>query len=203
MKKIVLASLLLSFNFLTFCQNKKPVGVKVAVADSTPPALRARALPDFKVLTDVIKKDGKQDSIWFTNDSFPSKKPIVFVYFSPECGHCQHEMKEIEKNMDSLKNAFFLFVCNSRFLIDSVKSFEAKYNTAIYPNMVLGKELTYFLPVYYNIGFTPYMAIYDTKRNFVKAYDQGTTMPELIKLLRALPSENVIDKKTQKKHGAK
>ena len=126
MKKILLASLLLSFNFLTFCQNKKPADSAAKVDSSKLPAyLRTKDLPVIKLYADIKTKDGKQDTTLFTNANLPDNKPTVIIYFSPECGHCQHEMKEIEKNMDSLKNAFFVFV--SRFPVDSIKNFEKKY----------------------------------------------------------------------------
>ena len=200
MKKILFASLLLSFNFLTFCQNKKPVDIKAAKVDSSklPAYLRTKDLPNITLYVDILKKNGKQDTTVFTNANLPANRPIVIVYFSPECGHCQHEMKEIEKNIDSLKNAFFVFVC--RFPVDSIKGFETKYNTSIYPNMVFGKEASYYIPVFFDRKFTPFMAIYDAKKQFVKSYDQGANMRELIPLIASLTVENVIDKKSKKKH---
>ncbi len=203
MKKILLASVLLSFNFLTFCQNKKtsdPNGKPADKVDSTklPAYIKTKDLPMIKMLVDVTTTNGKQDTTWFTNANLPYNRPIIVIYFSPECGHCQHELKELEKNIDSLKDAFFVFV--SRFPIDSIKSFEKKYNTSIYPNMVFGKEATYFIPVFYDIKFTPFMAIYDRKKQFVKSYDQGTVMHELIQLVNTLAAENEVEKKSKKKH---
>jgi len=203
MKKILLASLLLSFNFLTFCQNKKPTDKIATKIDSSklPAYLRTKDLPVITLYTDITKKDGKQDTTLFTNDNLPSNRPVVIIYFSPECGHCQHEMKEIEKNIDSLKNAFFVFV--SRFPVDSIKGFEKKYNTSNYSNMVFGKEASYYIPVFYDIKFTPFMAIYDSKKQYVKSYDQGADMHELNQLIAKLTVENEIDKKSKKKHTVK
>ena len=199
MKKILLASLLLSFNFLTFCQNKKPADSASKVDSSKLPAyLRTKDLPVIKLYADIKTKDGKQDTTLFTNANLPDNKPTVIIYFSPECGHCQHEMKEIEKNMDSLKNAFFVFV--SRFPVDSIKNFEKKYNTSIYPNMVFGKEASYYIPVFFDIKFTPFMAVYDSKKQYVKSYDQGADMHELNLLIAKLSTEKAIDKKSKKKH---
>lgn len=201
-----MASLLLSFNFLTFCQNKKTsdvAGKSNEKLDSTklPAYLRTKNMPLIKMLLDVRTNESKQDSVWFTNDSLPANKPIILVYFSPECAHCQHEMKEIIKNIDSLKNAFFVFV--SRFPIDSIKNFEKKYNTSIYPNMVFGKEASYYIPVFFDIKFTPFTAIYNAHKQYVKSYDQGANMHELNQLVASLSVENVIDKKRNKKQKGK
>ncbi len=206
MKKILLASILLSINFLTFCQNKKTsdsTGKATDKVDSTklPAYLKTKDMPNLNILLDVVTKDGKQDTTRFTNADLPNDRPIILIYFSPECGHCQHEMKEIEKNIDSLKDAFFVFA--SRFPVDSIKKFEVKYNTGKYPNMVFGKEASYYLPVFFDIKFTPFMAIYDKKKQFVKSYDQGVEMHELDQLIAKLSVENVIDKKSKKKHTTK
>ena len=206
MKKILLASLLLSINFFSFCQNKKPTDIKpipVVVKDSLPKYAKDKVIPGFKFLIDVKKDEatGKLDSTWFANENLPNKRPIVIIYFSPECSHCHHEMKEIIKNMDSLKNAFFVLV--SYHNLDSIKGFETKYNTRSFQNMVIGRDTKYFLPVYYDIKFTPFMAVYDTQKNFVKAYDMGANMHELIQLVNTKPADVIIDKKSKKKHTPK
>ena len=203
MKKIVLASLLLSFNFLTFCQNKNPSATTTPAKDSLPKYAKDKVLPNFKIVVDVRLKDASRkllDTTLFTNANLPVNRPVVIVYFSPECGHCHFEMKEIIKNIDSLRNAFFVFT--SRYPIDSIKGFANKYKVSSYPNMIMGKDPTYFFPVYYNISFTPFIAVYDTNKNFVKAYPEGANMHELISLVNTPPAENVIEKKSKKKHTA-
>lgn len=204
MKKILLASLLLSINFFTFCQNKKSTDIiPLVIKDSLPKYAKNKVIPSFKILIGVSKKDaaGKMDSTWFSNENLPNNRPIVIIYFSPECSHCVHEMKEIEKKMDSLKNAFFVFA--SYHPLDSIKNFEIKYNISSYPNIAMGRDTKYFLPVYYDVKYTPFMAVYDTHKNFAKAYDQGANMHELIQLVNAKPAEIVIEKKSKKKHNPK
>ena len=200
MKKILFASLLLSINFFSFCQNKKPADIKPAVVkDTIPKYVKDKIIPDFKFLINVAKNNtsGKLDSSWFSKDNLPSNRPVVIIYFSPECSHCHHEMKELMKNIDSLKNAFFVMA--SYHPLDSIKGFETKYNTNSLQNFVIGRDTKYFLPVYYDIKFTPFMAVYDNQRNFVKAYDMGANMQELIKLINTKPIENLLDKKKKKK----
>ena len=195
MKQIILASLLISFGFLSFCQNKNTFDTKFdnnKKVDSLP-AFARQPIPNFRLLVSVKGKD----SIWFSNNDMPKNRPIAIIYFSPECGHCQFEMKEIEKNMDSLKDVFFVFA--SFHPIDSLYSFEKKYNIPSYPNIVMGRDTKYFLPIYYSVKFTPFFALYDPQGKFVKSYDQGVKMPELIKLVNELPITKIIDKKSKKK----
>jgi hypothetical protein len=106
-------------------------------------------------------------------------------------------MKEIMKNIDSLKKA--MIIMGSFHPIDSLKGFTAKFATAPYKNIVIGRDEKYFLPVFYKVKFTPYVAVYDANHQFVKAYEQGANMAELISIVNASPAEIVPDKKSKKK----
>lgn len=63
----------------------------------------AAAIPDF---TFYILKSG----IRFTKEDLAKTGNIVFIFFDPTCGHCQHEANDIGKHYDQVKNANFYFV---------------------------------------------------------------------------------------------
>ncbi|MFP5040928.1 peroxiredoxin family protein [Parasediminibacterium sp. JCM 36343] len=186
--------------------NKKdtiPLAKQASHAQSTSPVLKdtitpqymGLAFPDFRILQSVNKKS--KDSTWFSPKDLPTKRPLVITYFSPECGHCHHEMKEILKNMDSLKQAFFVFA--SFHDLDSIKGFAEKYELSKYSNIAMGRDTKYYLPVFYHVKFTPFVAVYDADRMLVKVYEQGADMHEMIQLVNAAPAGNATDKKSKKK----
>jgi len=161
--------------------------------DSNAAYLRTKKLPEFKLLLSAKNKD----SVWFSDANIPANRPIIVIYFSPDCGHCQHEMREIIKNFDSLKKPFFVFC--SFHPIDSIRAFATKYNLEKYPNMVMGRDVKYYIPVFFDVKFTPFVALYNTKKDFVTEYRQGIKMPELIQLIESMPVENELEKKRNKK----
>ncbi len=216
MKKIFIAASILVTTLFASAQHKKESTAPKAdsnIPDTIPAYIKDKNIPHFSLLLDVkgldtLKTDTKKnkkalkaiaskDSIWFSSDDIPAKRPAIIIYFSPECGHCQHEMREIMKNIDSLKKA--MIVMGSYFLLDSIKSFAVKYATAPHNNLVLGRDEKFFFPVYYKIKFYPYIAVYDANHQFVKAYEQGANMAELISIVNASPAEIVPDKKSKKK----
>jgi thiol-disulfide isomerase/thioredoxin len=146
--------------------------------DTTAPYLKTKKIPDFSILDCRITTD----SIWINNNALPKNKSVVFIYFSPECSHCELETEEIKKHMDSLKNATFVFV--SYHPIEKIKAFYNKYDLGKYSNVMMGRDLKYFIPSFFRVEFTPFVAVYTPQGNFLKAYKQGADMTELIGLVQ-------------------
>jgi hypothetical protein len=139
------------------------------------PYRKDSVLPSFRILQ-------TDSSTWFTKSQLPKSEFTIIIYFSPDCGHCQYEAKEIVKNIDSLKNTFMLWV--SYKSISEIREFYHTYGLDKLPNLRIGRDPLYALPSFYQVRFTPFVAVYDSKGIFVKAYDKGVEMVELNALLR-------------------
>ncbi len=147
--------------------------------DTTAQYLKTKRIPAFKVLH---LNSTITDSVWFKNDSLPKDKNIVFIYFSPECGHCEHETEQIVKHIDKLQNAFFVFV--SYHEMDKLKAFYDKYDLARFANIRMTRDPQYFIPSFFRVEFTPFVAVYDSKGNFKQAFKQGAEIKELLPLVQ-------------------
>jgi len=151
---------------------------KISAQDNTPvrpdaPYLTNKNIPAFSLLL----ADGKN----FTQSNIPTSKYTIIIYFSPDCGHCQHEATEMVKNIDSLKHTYIVWA-GSRS-IPELKAFSEKYGLIGCPNMVCGQDQQYSIPSYYQVKYTPFVAVYDNRKQFVKAYEMGVEIPELLKLI--------------------
>ncbi len=141
--------------------------------DTVPPYKKTTKIPEFAIL--------QPDSTWFTNKQLPENKPLVIIYFSPDCGHCQMAAGEFVKGMDKLKGVELVWV--SYHSPDQIKEFADAYKLSQYSNVVMGRDPNYKIPVFYKIQFTPFMAVYDKKGTFLQAYQQGTTPDTIAKLI--------------------
>jgi thiol-disulfide isomerase/thioredoxin len=146
--------------------------------DNTPvrpdaPYLTNKNIPAFSLLL----ANGEN----FTQNNIPTSKYTIIIYFSPDCGHCQHEATEMVKNIDSLKPVYFVWA-GSRS-IPELKAFSEKYGFNALPNLVCGQDQQYSIPSYYQVKYTPFVAVYDNKKQFIKAYEMGVEIPELLKLI--------------------
>lgn len=165
MKKLFFVVLLSLIGSLSYAQE---TGAEM------PPFLKTKKLPEFTIL--------QTDSTWFTKQQLPASDFTIIVYFSPDCGHCQYEAKEMMSVMDSLKNSFILWV-SYRDMAD-IKGFAQEYGFFNYKNLKVGRDPNYGIPSFFQVKYTPYVAVYDKKGNYIKAFEGGVEMPDLLALLK-------------------
>lgn len=140
-----------------------------------PPFMKTKKLPEFNIL--------QTDSTWFSKQQLPAADFTIIVYFSPDCGHCQYEAKEMMNNMDSLKNTFILWV-SYRDMAD-IKGFAEIYGFYNHKNLKVGRDPNYAIPSFFQVKYTPYVAVYNKKGEYLKAYEGGVEMAELNRFLSA------------------
>jgi thiol-disulfide isomerase/thioredoxin len=156
MKKLYLIIAVLLFPTTAFLQT---------VVDNNAPYLKTKEIPSFKIFQST-------DSTLFTKDNLPANKSIILIYFNTECGHCQYEANQIAHKMDSLQNAFFVWI-DYHHTVTEIASFANKYKLDQFNNVVLGKESGFVIIPFYRIELTPYIAIYNVQHKFVKDFRKG------------------------------
>ena len=152
------------------------VSAQTPAENDNAPYKKDPKLPPFRILQ-------TDSTTWFTKDQLPKSDFTIIIYFSPDCGHCQYEAKEVVKNMDSLKNTFQVWV--SYKSITEIKEFYHHYGLDKFSNVRMGRDPMYGIPSFYQVKFTPFVAVYNKNGIFVKAFEMGVEMPELNALLRA------------------
>jgi thiol-disulfide isomerase/thioredoxin len=143
--------------------------------DTIPPYQKdSLHIPQFTVL--------KTDSTYANQSVIPKDKPVVIIYFSPECGHCQITADDFSKRMKDLKDIYFVWV--SYYPLPEIKEFNEKFNLQQFNNITIGRDPNYTIPSYYRVKFTPFMAVYNKEHHLIKTYGQGADVDTLIKLLK-------------------
>jgi thioredoxin-related protein len=138
---------------------------------------QAGKLPPFR----MVQANGKV----FKAEDLPMAKPIVIIYFSPECDHCEVLMKDLIKHKTTLESASIAMI--THLPVNAVSKFVQHYKVANYKNIYVGTEgTTNFVREYYNITHMPFMALYTKNGNLVNIYRKEGELPELIKTLNNL-----------------
>ncbi|MBI5858516.1 MAG: redoxin domain-containing protein [Sphingobacteriales bacterium] len=109
------------------------------------------------------------DSTGFTKEQLPKKKPVMLMVFSPMCEHCQHETEDLVKSIDKFKNITIVMATMMPF--DSMMNFRAKYGLAKYKNIIMGQDIQFFLPPYYDIHTLPFLAFYDKRGKLISVFE--------------------------------
>jgi thioredoxin-related protein len=121
----------------------------------------------------------------FIATELPKNKPIIIIYFDPDCDHCQKLMNDVFKKINSFKKAEIVMVTFKP--VEEVAAFEKKYKTHNYSNINVGTEGTsYQLRNYYKLINMPFTALYDKDQKFTYSYGQDISVDDLIKRLQNL-----------------
>jgi thioredoxin-related protein len=121
----------------------------------------------------------------FHASSLPQGKPIIVIYFSPECDHCHVLMKEWFKHAGNFRKASVAMIT---FLpLNSVALFEKEYNTNQHSNIIAGTEGTaFFVRNYYKVLDLPFVALHDKNGNLISTYSKDIPLNTLAAKLKQL-----------------
>lgn len=134
-------------------------------------------IPAFKIL--------QTNGHFFQGSELDKHKPVVLIYFAPDCPHCQVLMEGLFKNLAVFRKTQLVLVTFKP--VSELQLFERQFNTAKYANIKTGTEgTTYFLRYYYNINTTPFTAVFN-KGHMVCSYrNTDTPISEIIDCVKKL-----------------
>src|SRR4051812_31730937 len=96
----------------------------------------ADSLPPFK----MVLSDGSL----FTPDRIPRNKPLILIYFSPDCDHCRVLMNEFFRRVKDFKQAEVVMITFKP--LNEVNRFISEFNVNQFHNITVGREVpAYFI----------------------------------------------------------
>ncbi len=104
------------------------------------------------------------------------------MLFSPECSHCQHTAEELQQYKEELKN--IEIVMATMHSITQMNQFIQTYRLNELPNVVVGKDIYYILPPFYNIRNLPFMAFYDRKGKLISVFEGSLPMQKVVAVFK-------------------
>ena len=122
----------------------------------------------------------------FSSSQISKQKPLIIIYFAPDCEHCQILMTELFKKITDFKTAQIL---NGHFsTVDrSCLRLKKRYQTAKYSNIKVGTEVpVFFFKNKYKLEHTPFTALFSKNGKLIVSYKEQTPVPDLIKRLKSL-----------------
>ena len=162
MKSILLLILNLSLALVSFSQE-----------DSLPVYKRFPYIPQFTIYK-------APDSTQFTRENL-KKKSSVFIVFSPDCEHCQHETKDLLSNIDKFKKSQIIMVTYLPY--EEMMQFYKDYKIAEYPMITMGRDAKFFFPVFYRVSSFPSIFVYDKNGNLTQSFEGTTSIDKIVAAL--------------------
>jgi glutaredoxin len=134
-------------------------------------------IPAFK----LVLSDGKN---YFNSAQIEKNKPLMLIYFDPDCDHCKQFAANLEKNIARFSNVQIVMICASPNLY-LLKKFAVENKLSTYPNVKIGTEGIYH-PVmnFYHVQITPFTAVYNSKAILVSSYRNVPSIEDLVAHLK-------------------
>jgi len=136
--------------------------------------LRFPGLPQFSIAK-------ASDSTAFTRDNLYKRKSTVFILFSPDCEHCQHETKSLIANMGKFKNAQIVMITYMPY--NMMRQFYNDYKIANYPLITMGRDGKYLLPSFFKVKSLPAIYVYDKKGKFKQSFEGSVKIEKIAEAL--------------------
>lgn len=101
-------------------------------------------------------------------NQIPTGKPIVILFFRPDCPHCQEETRTFIQNKEALKNVQIYLLTGSPF--EKVKGFYQSFRLDQYPNITVANEYDHSFSKVFKPKVVPYTAVYDKNKSLKKVF---------------------------------
>lgn len=122
------------------------------------------------------------DSTSFSKEKLNKKKATMIMLFSPDCDHCKHETEELIKRMDEFRDVQIIMATPLPF--DKMKEYYQHYGLAKYPNIKMGQDAKFMLPVFFNIKSFPFLAFYNKKQELISVFEGSMPMDQVLAELK-------------------
>jgi len=138
--------------------------------DKRPDYLKNPSIPEFTVYK-------APDSTAFTNNDLKEKEATLLMIFSPECGHCQNETRELIKNIDHFKHTQILMVTWLPY--SEMSAFYHDYKIGEHPQITMGWDRKDFFLPYYHVQTYPQLVVYDKHGKYVKSFSGAINLEDV------------------------
>jgi hypothetical protein len=128
------------------------------------------SIPSFE----LIKLDS---SGLLRTDSLPKSKPIIFMYFDPECHLCIEEIEDIKNNAPATSNWKILLI--GQVPLKDIELFSRIHNLDDLKNITLCKDMNMSFFKVFNVKSLPSTIVYNSKGELKKVYEGPTTVKEI------------------------
>jgi thioredoxin-related protein len=125
----------------------------------------------------IILSDGVTS---FNADQLDKNKPLMIVYFDPDCGHCKDFTKTIVKNIKQFDKTQIVMIAGTGN-VHAVNKFATENGLNKYPSFKIGTEgMNRTVMKFYRVEITPFTAVYNSSGKLIKYYREVPAINELI-----------------------
>jgi thiol-disulfide isomerase/thioredoxin len=126
------------------------------------PFRKSPTVPEFHLLR-------ADSTTYVTKEDLKKHRPVLIMYFSPECDHCKHQTEFILADYEKFRNIEIVMATYQPF--SEMKDFIDHYKLADYPNFKVGRDEKFFMAPFYKITSLPFLALYDKNGDLISTFE--------------------------------
>ncbi len=107
------------------------------------------------------------------------------MLFSPECEHCQHEAEELVAHKNEFRD--IQIVMATTYPLWKMNQFITDYKLKEIDNIVIGRDIFYLLPAFFDMRNFPFLAMYNAKGNLIEVFEGGLPIPKVLEKFKNNP----------------
>lgn len=142
---------------------------------AAPPYQRFPTLPPLQLLLG-------DSSTKYTKEDLPKRRPVLYMLFSPDCSHCQHTAEELLQYKSEHKDIHIVMATLQP--LHKMNDFVARYRLGELPNVVVGRDMYFFMPSFYGVHNLPYLAFYNRKGALIKGFEGSMPLEKIIRTFK-------------------
>lgn len=120
---------------------------------------------------------------YYNADNIEKGKPLMIVYFDPECQHCQAFTRDMVKSISKFSSNQVVMICSAPG-IPPLKRFIQQFGLDKYANIKVGTEGMYHATMnFYKVDVTPFAALYNKNGALISFYRNVPAPAKLAKEL--------------------
>ena len=127
----------------------------------------------------------KTDSTLITQENLTKGKKTLIFFFHPECHHCQDLTDSLKAHINEFANTQVLMVTYAPY--EKMTSFYNDFQLAKYNNLIMGRDIYYFLVHFFNIKSVPFTALYNEDGKLVNAFKGPIPVERLVSAFKGNP----------------
>lgn len=105
----------------------------------------------------------------------------MLMLFSTDCGHCQQTARELVKYKDSLHGLQIIMATLQP--VHKMNAFIKEYGLDEVPNLTVGRDVSFFMPSFFNVHHLPFTAFYDRRGKLISVFEGSIGMTEALRVL--------------------
>ena len=153
--------------FFSFCSAEAQMPSQPTEA----PYLKNPGIPPFRLL--------EVDSVtYLTKEVLKKNQLVMLMFFSPECEHCKHQMRDILDNFSQFKDIQIVMATFQPF--NEMKAFYTYFRIGDHANIHMGRDEHYMLPPFFRMQSLPYLALYDKKGQLIAHFEGNQKIDTLM-----------------------